>query len=99
IPQAVDGQEILRLLREQRPTVLFTQPTVLFRMIRDHGARREDFASLRLCRTGSDKTPAQLAREFTELTGMAIHEGFGMTETGVVAMNPPSGVNKVGSIG
>jgi acyl-CoA synthetase (AMP-forming)/AMP-acid ligase II len=99
IPQAVDGQEILRLLREQRPTVLFTQPTVLFRLIRDHGARREDFASLRLCRTGSDKTPAQLAREFTELTGMAIHEGFGMTETGVVAMNPPSGVNKVGSIG
>jgi hypothetical protein len=34
------------------------QPAMLFRLIRDHGAQREDFASLRLCRSGSDKVPA-----------------------------------------
>jgi long-chain acyl-CoA synthetase len=30
---------------------------------------------------------------------MVINEGFGMTEVGVVTMNPPSGVTKVGSVG
>ena len=99
IARTFDSQEILGLLREHRPTVLWMQPAMLFRLIRDHGALREDFGSLRLCRSGSDKVPAGLAREFTELTGMVINEGFGMTEVGVVTMNPPSGVTKVGSVG
>ena len=99
IARTFDSQEILGLLREHRPTVLWMQPAMLFRLIRDHGALREDFGSLRLCRSGSDKVPAGLAREFTELTGMVINEGFGMTEVGVATMNPPSGVTKVGSVG
>jgi acyl-coenzyme A synthetase/AMP-(fatty) acid ligase len=99
IARTFDSQEILGLLREHRPTVLWMQPAMLFRVIRDHGALREDFGSLRLCRSGSDKVPAGLAREFTELTGMVINEGFGMTEVGVATMNPPSGVTKVGSVG
>jgi acyl-CoA synthetase (AMP-forming)/AMP-acid ligase II len=33
------------------------------------------------------------------LTGRQIHEGYGMTEIGIAANNPPSGVDKLGSIG
>jgi acyl-coenzyme A synthetase/AMP-(fatty) acid ligase len=99
IAQTSDSQHILRLLREQRPTVLWMQPATLFPLVRDPGARRDDFSSLRLCRSASDKVPAELAREFTELTGMIINEGLGMTEVGLVTTNPPSGVTKVGSVG
>ena len=99
IARTFDSQEILPLLRQQRPTVLCMLPATLFRLIRDHGACREDFGSLRLCRSGGDKVPAELEREFTDLTGIAIDEGFGMTEVGVATMNPPSGVNKLGSVG
>jgi Acyl-CoA synthetases (AMP-forming)/AMP-acid ligases II len=99
IAQTFDSQHILGLLRDQRPTVLCMQPATMFPLVRDPGALRQDFASLRLCRSGTDKLPAELAREFTELTGMKIHEGYGMTETGVVTMNPPLGIIKVGSVG
>lgn len=99
IARTFDTQEILQLLREQRPTVLYMLPPMLFQLVRDPRARREDFSSLRLCRSGSDKVPAQLAREFAELTGLSINEGYGMTEVGLTAQNPASGVVKTGSVG
>jgi acyl-CoA synthetase (AMP-forming)/AMP-acid ligase II len=99
ITQNFDGPTILELLRKQRPTVLCMQPAMLFGLVRDQSARREDFSSLRLCRSGSDKVPAELAREFNKLTGMVINEGYGMTEVGFIAVSPPSGITKVGSVG
>ncbi|MGH8262769.1 MAG: hypothetical protein ACRET4_04770, partial [Steroidobacteraceae bacterium] len=64
--------ELLPLLRHEQPTVLCMLPAALFRLVRDHGAGHEDFRSLRLCRSGSDKVPAELEREFTDLTGLVI---------------------------
>jgi acyl-CoA synthetase (AMP-forming)/AMP-acid ligase II len=99
IAQNFDSQTILMLLRERRPTVLGMQPAMLFGLVGDQAARREDFSSLRLCRSGSDKVPAELVREFNKLTGMVINEGYGMTEVGFISVNPPSGVTKIGSVG
>lgn len=99
VARSFDSQHILQLLREERPTVLWMQPALLFQLIRDPGASPDDFRSLRLCRSGSDKVPAELGREFTELTGLVINEGLGMTEVGAVTGNPPSGLIKAGSIG
>ena len=91
--------EILPLLRQQRPTVLCMLPAALLQLVRDHGSLREDFSSLRICRSGADKVPAELEREFNDLTGLVIDEGYGMTEAGLIAMNPPSGTIKIGSVG
>lgn len=99
VARTFDGEEILPLLREHRPTVLCMLPAALIMLVRDHGATREDFASLRLCRAGGDKVPAELEKEFTELTGHVIDEGYGMSEVGLAALNPPSGTIKEGSIG
>jgi acyl-coenzyme A synthetase/AMP-(fatty) acid ligase len=89
----------LPLLREDRPTVLCMLPSALFALVRDGATSREDFASIRLCRAGADKVPAELEREFTELTGLVIDEGYGCSEAGLIALNPPSGVIKAGSVG
>jgi len=99
VARMFDSQTILRLLREQRPSVLCMQPSMLFGLVRDQGARREDFSSLKLCRSGTDKVPAQLAREFNNLTGMVLNEGYGMTEVGFIALNPLLGTIKAGSVG
>ena len=99
VARTFDPDEVLPLLREDRPTVLCMLPAALFSVVRDHGARRGDFSSLRLCRSGSDKVPIELEREFTDLTGLAIDEGYGCTETGLATLNPPSGIIKLGSIG
>ncbi len=99
VARTFDGEEILPLLREHRPSVLCMLPAALIMLVRDHGARREDFASLRLCRAGGDKVPLELEKEFTELTGHVIDEGYGMSEVGLAAINPPSGMIKIGSVG
>ena len=94
-----DGTELLPLLRSTRPTVLCMLPSALFGLVRDHGAAREDFSSQRLCISGGDKVSGELEREFTALAGFEIYETYGMTEIGIATMNPPSGLNRVGSIG
>ena len=38
-------------------------------------------------------------RSFHALTGHLVSEGYGLTETGLAARNPPSGLDKLGSIG
>ncbi|HSE88230.1 MAG TPA: class I adenylate-forming enzyme family protein [Candidatus Binatia bacterium] len=99
VARTFDPEEVLQLLRAERPTMLFMLPAALFAVVRDHGATRADFASLRLCYSGGDKIPLELEREFNNLTGHIIDEGYGCTETGHITFNPPSGTIKIGSIG
>jgi acyl-coenzyme A synthetase/AMP-(fatty) acid ligase len=74
-------------------------PAPLFGLVRDHGAAREDFGSLRRCVSGGDKISAELEHEFMDLTGFAIEELYGMTETGTSTLNPTAAGNQIGSIG
>ena len=99
VAQTFDGDELLPLLREDRPTVLSMLPSALFALTRDHGARHGDFASLRLCRGAGDTVSAELEREFTALSGFVIDEAYGLTEAGLVTVSPPSGRIKLGSVG
>ncbi|MGN6166601.1 MAG: class I adenylate-forming enzyme family protein [Solirubrobacteraceae bacterium] len=99
VARTTDAHELLPLLREQQPTVLAMLPAALMALVRDHDLRPHDFASLRICRAGSDKVSTELLTEFAEAAGFPIVEGYGMTEVGLATLNPPSGVNKPGSIG
>jgi long-chain acyl-CoA synthetase len=99
LPRTFDGDEILPLLREHRPTLLWMLPAALVALVRDHDARRDDFASVRLCISGGDKVPAELEKEFTALTDFPIDEGWGMSEVGFSTVSPPSGPIKLGSVG
>ena len=99
VARTFDGDELLPLLREDRPTVLSMLPSALFALTRDHAAGREDFGSLRLCRAAGDSVSAEEEREFTALSGLVIDEAYGLTETGLVAVSPPSGEIKAGSVG
>jgi acyl-coenzyme A synthetase/AMP-(fatty) acid ligase len=99
VAHTFDADELLPLLREDRPTVLSMLPSALFALTRDHAAGHDDFASLRLCRGAGDTVSAELEREFTALSGFAIDEAYGLTEVGLVTVSPPSGRIKLGSVG
>jgi len=99
IARSFGGDEVLPLLRSTRPSLLCMLPAPLFGLVRDHGAAREDFQSLRRCVSGGDKISAELEREFLEVTGFAIEELYGMTETGTSTINPTAERNRIGSIG
>ncbi len=99
VARTTDSHEILPLLRERQPTVMAMIPAALSALVRDHDLQPGDFASLRICRAGSDKVSTELLHEFAAAAGFPIVEGYGMTEVGLATLNPPSGVVKQGSIG
>ena len=99
VARTTDSHELLPLLREHQPTVLAMIPAALLALVRDHDLQPGDFASLRICRAGSDKVSTELLTEFAAAAGFPIVEGYGMTEVGLATLNPPSGVIKQGSIG
>jgi len=98
LPRTFDADEILPLLRRERPTKIWMLPSALYALVRDSGARREDFASVRACFSGGDKVSKALETEFTRLTGLAIDEDYGMTEIGIPTVTPPAAF-KLGSVG
>ena len=99
VARTTDSHELLPLLRTYQPTVLAMIPAALMALVRDHDLGASDFASLRLCRAGSDKVSTELLTEFAATAGFPIAEGYGMTEVGLATMNPPRGMIKQGSIG
>jgi long-chain acyl-CoA synthetase len=99
IARSFGGDELLPLLRSVQPTLLCMLPAPLFGLVRDHGATRADFQSIRRCVSGGDKISHELEQEFTNLTGFAIEELYGMTETGTATYNPTGPGNRIGSIG
>ena len=99
VPNTFDAGGIVPLLREHRATVIAMIPAALTALVRDHDVTADDFASLRLCRSGADHVPAALHAEFTALTGLHVDEGYGMTEVGLATLSPPSGEIRVGSVG
>ncbi|MCA9027196.1 MAG: acyl--CoA ligase [Planctomycetaceae bacterium] len=99
IARGTNGPEILPLLEQCQPTVMFMLPATLTTLIRDHDVVPEDFSSVRLCISGGDKVSHELEHEFIELAGFLIDETYGMTEIGLAMLNPPLGENRVGSLG
>lgn len=99
VARSYGPDEIVPLLREQKPTILCMLPCALFNLIREGHATHDDFSSLRLVRSGSDKVPMELESEFLALTGIPIDEGYGCSEMGLATLNPPSARIIPGSAG
>lgn len=99
VARGFDHDEIGPLLRTTRPTFISMLPTALLHLIREHDMTSADFSSLRLVRSAGDKVSAELEKEFMALTGKTVSEGYGMTEIGLAALNPPVSEGKLGSVG
>ncbi|MFM7674229.1 MAG: class I adenylate-forming enzyme family protein [Synechococcus sp.] len=99
IASQIDAPTVETLLRRHRPAVLLMLPAALFALLRDEGLGPADLASVRLCISGGDKVPHQLQEEFRQASGFGIDECFGMTEIGYATLAPPSGLNRIGSVG
>jgi acyl-coenzyme A synthetase/AMP-(fatty) acid ligase len=91
--------ELVPLIRRARPSLLCMLPAPLFALVRDPGAKREDFDCIRRTVSGGDKISAELEHEYVALTRHAIEELYGMTETGTSTYNPGGSRNRIGTIG
>lgn len=88
-------------------TLFMAVPTIyvkLIRHIRQLPPSRQEavsagFRRMRVNIAGSSACPAELFREWQALTGQAILERYGTTETGMALANPYDGERRAGSVG
>ncbi len=93
-------KSFLNILRKTKPTIFPGVPTIYVAIVNYPDVRSYDLSSIHLCVTGSSAMPLEVLRKFEEITGGAIIEGYGLTESSPVThVNPLRGVRKPGSIG
>ncbi len=87
----LEAEQIARVVREQRCTLLLATPTFLLGYLRKANAK--DFDSLRFVVVGAEKLKKTVADAFEHKFGIKPLEGYGATECSpVVAVNLPSPV-------
>jgi long-chain acyl-CoA synthetase len=95
-----DPDKALEIVQRDRVTIFQGVPTMYNAML--HCERRDEFdvSCLRLCMSGGSAMPEELMRNFEEVFGCVILEGYGLSETSPVAsFNHPDRERKPGSIG
>lgn len=101
-PQGYRGAGVIKnfwkLVERHGVTFLITVPTAAAALMQRKVDA--DVSTLRLAISGSAAMPVDLFQRFEAATGVKILEGYGMTEaTCLVAINPPFGERKIGSVG
>ena len=92
--------EVLETIDRERPTVIVGVPTMYSAINAAEKLEEYDLTSLEFCVCGGASLPAEIRRRFEELTGCALLEGYGLSETSpVCTVNPLQGVRKNGSVG
>ena len=101
-PQGYRGDGVFdnfwKLIERWKVTFIITVPTAISaKMQRPIDA---DISSIKTAFSGSAPLPQELFKRFQNATGVALIEGYGMTEaTCVVSVNPIDGEKKIGSVG
>ncbi len=89
---------IAHVLSRYGVTSFCAPPTVFRYMIRQH-ISRNDFTSVSYVTTAGEALNPEVARQFETMTGLAIHEGFGQTESVLILGNLVGDEPHPGSIG
>jgi len=97
-----DPQEVMDLVRENRP-VMFSGVPTMYMALNAGGADLMEygFGNVRTYNSGGSALPVPLKRSFEEKVGRPLFEGYGLSEASPVThFNPPfSGDAREGSIG
>ncbi|MEL7256584.1 MAG: acyl-CoA synthetase [Pseudomonadota bacterium] len=87
-----------KLCERWKTTFVITVPTAVAALMQRKVDA--DISTVKNAFSGSAPMPMELFKRFESATGMAVIEGYGLTEaTCLVSCNPPTGEKKVGSVG
>ena len=92
-----DLDEIIRWL--PRSTSMMGVPTFYSRLLTRPDFTKELVGHIRLFTSGSAPLSAEVHKDFSERTGHAILERYGMTETSMNTSNPYDGDRRAGTVG
>ncbi|MFE5332444.1 long-chain fatty acid--CoA ligase [Embleya sp. NPDC056575] len=95
-----DPWRALEIMRRDRVTVFLGVPTMYAALLHTQWPAGYDAAALRMAVSGGAALPVEVLHGFEERFGVAVLEGYGLSETSpVAAFNPPDRPRKAGSIG
>jgi long-chain acyl-CoA synthetase len=95
-----DLPDVLSTITKLRPTMFPAVPTIYTALVEAAEKGAVDLGSIRLCISGGAPLPVETRQRFIALTGCALMEGYGLSETSpVVSFTPPGRVYKNGSVG
>ena len=92
-----DAKTVINAL--PRATTMMGVPTFYTRLLDHAGFTREVAGHMRLFTSGSAPLLAETHVQFSDRTGHAILERYGMTETGMNTSNPYEGERRAGTVG
>lgn len=92
-----DSDIILSLMK--KATVLMGVPTFYVRLLETANLSRDTVANMRLFISGSAPLLAETHKQWQAVTGTAILERYGMTETNMNTSNPYDGERRAGTVG
>ncbi|GAA5334543.1 MULTISPECIES: long-chain-fatty-acid--CoA ligase [Thermus] len=95
-----EPKELVDHVEDHRVTLFPGVPTMYVGFLQVPNLAKRDVSSLKFCISGAAPLPIEVARQFEEVTGAKLVEGYGLTEASPVThANPLFGKRKVGSIG
>ncbi|MBP1736972.1 MAG: AMP-dependent synthetase and ligase [Oscillospiraceae bacterium] len=89
---------LLAMIEKYRITTFCAPPTI-YRFFVKEGMKGYDISSLEYATTAGEPLNPEVYHRFLELTGLRLMEGFGQTETTLIAANLVGMENKPGSFG
>lgn len=94
-------QDVLRLIAKYKPTIFPGTPSVYISLLQQKNLSSYDLHSIQICVSGSAPLPREIFRQFHDVTGAAILEGYGLTEASPITHCNPLGKQgqKANSIG
>jgi long-chain acyl-CoA synthetase len=95
-----DAEHALRIIADHRVTIFEAVPTMYVALLHQPNRADYDTSALRMCVSGGAALPVEVLRGFEEAFGVAVLEGYGLSETSPIAsFNHPDRERKPGSIG
>ncbi len=95
-----EPDKLLGVIKKYKPTFGPLVPTMYIGLLNHPDIKKVDMTCFKGFFSGSAPLPLDVLREFEEMTGAVIVEGYGLTESSPVThINPFMGERKAGSIG
>ena len=93
-------EQTLKTLSAKKATLFPAVPTIYTAINQAPNLAKYDLSSIRYCMSGGAPLPLEVKRQFEQITGCKLVEGYGLSESSPVATcNSMSGTNKENSIG
>ncbi|MEM2959134.1 MAG: long-chain fatty acid--CoA ligase [Candidatus Jordarchaeaceae archaeon] len=79
-----DPAPILEAIQKYRPNTFIAVPAILILLLNHPKSREVDFTCLKYFNMGAAPTPVELAKQWKQLSGNPLSEGYGLTEASPV---------------